>query len=81
MNFAYKKDLLFSLPSIEVKPKPTVGIIGGCPDSSWYAFGSYCYYFAVDRYNNEKMMKTWGNARIDCQQRHSSSDLASILGQ
>ena len=52
-------------------PKPTPGIVGGCPEN-WYAFGSYCYLL-----NSRSRYRQWRDARKLCRQT-KNTDLVSI---
>ncbi|CAH1277455.1 MRC1 [Branchiostoma lanceolatum] len=70
-------------------PPPTAPpMFGRCPDDTWLAIGSYCFYMEYGLSNTDQTRKTWYEAEFECVSRgahlasfHSSEETNAIISR
>ncbi|XP_066304553.1 uncharacterized protein [Branchiostoma lanceolatum] len=70
-------------------PPPTAPpMFGRCPDDTWLAIGSYCFYVEYGLSNTDQTRKTWYEAEFECVSRgahlasfHSSEETNAIISR
>eukprot|EP00058_Branchiostoma_floridae_P019226 XP_002604716.1 hypothetical protein BRAFLDRAFT_80311 [Branchiostoma floridae] len=86
-------DCSLQLPALceitSATPPPTAPpMFGRCPDDTWLAIGSYCFYVEYGLANTDQTRKTWYEAEFECVSRgahlaslHSSEERNAIISR